>query len=86
MNKNETELLFFHDRQPMDLLTQFDSSQMSFNPSIVPPPKDIKYKSAIGNHNFKLKDIEDLCNQKRKFDSESGHGLLFDFHTDMKTQ
>lgn len=56
---------------------------MTFNPSIAPPPKDIKFKAAIGNHKFKLKDIEDLCTRKRKFHEATG--LSFDFHSDISS-
>ena len=68
---------------PLDLLSQFDSSQMAFNPSITPPPKEIKFKSAIGRHNFKLKDIEDLCSRKRKFNEIKGSVMSFNFHADV---
>lgn len=66
---------------PLELYSQFDSSQMAFNPSIAPPAKEIKYKSAIGQHHFKLKDIEDLCSRKRKFDESEP--ASFDFYKDV---
>jgi len=51
---------------PLDLLEKFDSSEMSFNPSIPVPPKGLKVKLAYGRHNYKLKDVEELCNSSRK--------------------
>jgi hypothetical protein len=65
----------------LDLLTQFDSSQMAFNPSIQPPPKDTKVKAASGRHNFKLKDVEELCSRKRKLDESSAFNFYSDFES-----
>lgn len=65
---------------------QFDSSQMAFNPSIAAPPKELKYKSPIGSHNFKCKDIEDLCSRKRKFDDIKMSDLSFNFYSDIASE
>jgi hypothetical protein len=54
---------------------------MAFNPSIQPPPKDTKVKAASGRHNFKLKDVEELCSRKRKLDESSAFNFYSDFES-----
>jgi hypothetical protein len=58
---------------------------MAFNPQIPPPPKDIKFKQPIGNHIFKLKDIEEVCSRKRPIVSENRE-LTFDFYGNIKSE